>query len=343
METANRLSGISGGPARTRQASALLPELSAAPSSGSLGSLFASEFEEASARLQDQEARTRRLDDRFDARRDARHEAFGGARRDETTPTAVPAPVANSQGPVRAPTPEPVSEPAPVATATPRSGESGGLELPAETPEGSTAPPAGVPEVTSTAPAVAAATVPASPAAAAPTAEAAAVSRPVVRAVEGAARSESTRSHPAGIVSTVRPGDTEAVERAQEILRQIKMHLAPGMRRLTLDLEPAELGRLAIQLTRRPGRLNAVVRAAEPEALRLLQEREHELRSVLAERGIQVDSMRFELGFGGRAPGHRERGAPGVPAVPVSSTAASTQAVPNSPPLPSDTLVDTYA
>lgn len=349
METANRLTGTGGGPAGTSRPSAILPGLPAKPSSSSLGALFAREFDEANARLQDQTARTRRLEERFGERRDARHASFGGSRPEETdVPAAVTAPVqaAPPPGPrifegataiERAPAPPPQA-----------GGSSGATEAavdasPRPLPDVPTSTPTSVPVPTGAASAAA----PSAPGPVQPAPTATTAARPDVRPVEGASRTETARNAKAQAPSTTaRPGDTEAVERAQEILRQIKLHLAPGLRRLTLDLEPAELGRLAIQLTWRPGRVNAVVRAGDPETLRLLQEREGELRAVLAERGIQADSIGFELGFDGREPGRRSPGGSPAPAARVAALAAAgapPAAPPSIPTIPSETLVDTYA
>lgn len=350
METANRLTGTGGGPAGTSRPSALLPGLPARPSSTSLGALFAREFDEANARLQDQTARTRRLEDRFTDRRDARHESFGAARPDDGDVTAVAAPVQ------AAPPAEPRSfETAPALERgtgpTPSASVPGSASAPLD--EGGGTATALMPEALTTASTssspVAATSTPAAvtPSPAPAAAAATSAPRPDVRPVEGAGTSEPARNaKTAATASTTRPGDTEAVDRAQEILRQIKLHLAPGLRRLTLDLEPAELGRLAIQLTWRPGRVNAVVRAGEPETLRLLQEREGELRAVLAERGIQADSIGFELGFDGRSPQRRSPGGSPAPDARVVALAAAAPPIPTpptTPPLPSETLVDTYA
>ncbi|NOT30643.1 MAG: flagellar hook-length control protein FliK, partial [Planctomycetes bacterium] len=104
------------------------------------------------------------------------------------------------------------------------------------------------------------------------------------------------------------------LERASEILRQIRLHATPDVQRLTLELEPAELGRLSIQLALRAGKLTAIVRAESAATLEALEQRENELRSVLAERGITADSMRFELGFGQHSRGYaRARAAAETP------------------------------
>jgi hypothetical protein len=97
------------------------------------------------------------------------------------------------------------------------------------------------------------------------------------------------------------------------------------VRRLTLDLEPAELGRLSVQLALRAGKVTAIVRGEQPETLALLEQQEPGLLDVLARRGVAADSVRFELGFGE----HRSRrGArPALPAPAASSVAASSTSI----------------
>jgi flagellar hook-length control protein FliK len=121
--------------------------------------------------------------------------------------------------------------------------------------------------------------------------------------------------------------DAAVLERAAEILRQIQLHATPHVRRLTLELEPAELGRLSVQLALRTGRVAAIVRGENPETLALLEQHEAGLRDVLAQRGIAADAVRFELGFGGQ----RSRRGAGAPS-PVQSTSSSSATTSSSTP-----------
>ena len=89
-----------------------------------------------------------------------------------------------------------------------------------------------------------------------------------------------------------------ASERADAILRQIKIHLFPGLREVNIDLEPRELGRLQIKLRLSGDRLEAHVRGESPEALDLLERHLPELRSALAEQGLEVSDFQLALGFG---------------------------------------------
>jgi len=155
-------------------------------------------------------------------------------------------------------------------------------------------------------------------------------------------RTSSERAPHARAPAEVRPGpDTAQLERAQEILRQIRLHLAPGVRRLTLDLEPGELGRVAIQLTSRQGKVSAIVRAERRETLELLRLGDENLRAILAERGIETDSIRLELGFGGQRSPADPRARPATPSTTMHEPESAL--APASLHRPSTSLVDTYA
>jgi len=134
--------------------------------------------------------------------------------------------------------------------------------------------------------------------------------------------------------------DPALLERAQEILRQIELHLTPGVKRLTLDLEPAELGRLSIQLALRHGKVTAILRGEREETVALLAGGQDELRQVLARQGIVADSIRFEHGFTDRRP---RSGARQDAPDPRSARALPPSAAPSPTPRRSTSLVDTYA
>jgi flagellar hook-length control protein FliK len=173
--------------------------------------------------------------------------------------------------------------------------------------------------------------------------QAAGVAPHSIRELQAAPGAQVNEAQPVELPQPARPGgkavkpasaplpstgpDPAVLERAAEILRQIQLHVAPGVRRLTLDLEPAELGRLSVQLALRAGKVAAIVRGERPETLELLQQREADLLQVLAQRGIEVDAVRFELGFRGsrskraKSPGADTAAAPSGPTRSLPSTA----------------------
>jgi flagellar hook-length control protein FliK len=89
-------------------------------------------------------------------------------------------------------------------------------------------------------------------------------------------------------------------KRAEEVLRQFRNFVQPGLSTATLQLEPRELGRLSIRLALHEGRLSAHVRAERPETLRILEQHLPELRAALAAKGIEAQSFQLELGFDSR-------------------------------------------
>jgi len=139
-------------------------------------------------------------------------------------------------------------------------------------------------------------------AAAAPS-EGASASRPLV-AIAPTGDGASTRAHAAEAAKAPLPDPAgasvraEEIAKAAEILRQIKMNLSPGMRRATIELQPAELGRLSIEVAVHEGRVNAVLRADSPHTVELLERQAPELRAMLAQQGIEADTLSMELGFG---------------------------------------------
>ncbi len=105
------------------------------------------------------------------------------------------------------------------------------------------------------------------------------------------------------------PAGAATLERAEEILRQIRLAIQPHAKRVVLELAPDDLGRLSIRMTLRRGELATVVRVESPETLRLLEQRSTELRALLAERGFDARELAFEPGFG--AERHDFRGGSG--------------------------------
>jgi hypothetical protein len=110
--------------------------------------------------------------------------------------------------------------------------------------------------------------------------------------------------------------DVLAVERAAEVLRQIKLALSGGRRHVRLELEPAELGKLSIHLALRDGHVRAIVRADSPETLALLESRVSELATLLADEGVPADGFAFLPSFHGARHGRAGGTAGGEPRAP---------------------------
>jgi len=315
-------------------------------SAGSTGETFGAEVARAIERARGDGLERKRLDELEGARRDARRASFGHEREEksEGEARAVEAVFRSEHAPVRVepastsdPTEasplEPNRETAPPVMCRPCASESASAPQDAVLPSGTAIPPSlqmapvaatsVVPRATSELPLLTSA-----PASESQPPELAPVARLGTRVVEPA----SAAPPPAG-------PDPAVLERAAEILRQIQLHATPFVRRLTLDLEPAELGRLSVQLALRAGRVAAIVRAEKPETLALLEQREAELLQVLSQRGIAADSVRFEHGFGDQRSRRGPRASAAAPA------AASTPATPGSSTVPRhrSVRIDLYA
>jgi hypothetical protein len=280
---------------------------SASSSSGN-GRLFAQEVERAEEQRAGSASEERRQGELERARRSTRHASFGGERPrvpDEMQRTEDPdLLLSEAPGPVARTLERPLEAQEPLSTPEPKAGT----------------PTANVPAKAISAPEPAA--VASTPHATGPTPIVTATphSGPALETtlVATPASVDSPALPPASLRATAAKPATPPAEatlestanpaaRAEEIVRQIELHMAPGVKRLTLELAPAELGRISIQLALRAGKIAAIVRGERPEALALLESRAEELGRLFAERGIAADEVRFELGF--RAPRAARRSA----------------------------------
>ncbi len=94
------------------------------------------------------------------------------------------------------------------------------------------------------------------------------------------------------------PAAAPATDRAAEILRQIRVQLAPELRQASIQLQPPELGRLAIRLEVRKHRVRAEVVAEREETLAALERHAPELRAALAAAGFGQAELSLSLRSG---------------------------------------------
>jgi hypothetical protein len=73
------------------------------------------------------------------------------------------------------------------------------------------------------------------------------------------------------------------------------MHLHPGLRSATVQLHPADLGRLNLHVRVDKGSVVATVRAESEEALGVLQRHVPELEAAFADQGFEEMSFEFVL------------------------------------------------
>jgi len=88
-------------------------------------------------------------------------------------------------------------------------------------------------------------------------------------------------------------------EQASDILKQVRLQLSPETRSATVNLKPAELGRVSIRIVVDGDQVQAVVRAETPEALAALEQYMPELQAALGDRGFQDADLELSLGFDG--------------------------------------------
>jgi flagellar hook-length control protein FliK len=134
----------------------------------------------------------------------------------------------------------------------------------------------------------------------------------------------------------------QPTERAQDILRQIQLHWSAGAQRAVIHLQPAELGRIAIRLNVREGRVHAELRVERAATLEELNATLPELEELFSRHGLASGELELRLGFeqgskrdssqarphrsagSGSAPEHLIRGAAAsAPSNPAASVAAS--------------------
>ncbi len=87
----------------------------------------------------------------------------------------------------------------------------------------------------------------------------------------------------------------EKAQRSSQILRQMRLHLHPGMRSATIQLAPADLGRLSIRLRAENGEVHAILRAQSQEALGVLESHLPELEAAFDDQGFEQLTFEFVL------------------------------------------------
>lgn len=89
--------------------------------------------------------------------------------------------------------------------------------------------------------------------------------------------------------------DPELVARAESILSQVKLRFSSGLRSATMNLNPAELGKVRIEIKVEAGSIRAQIRVETPEALAALERQLPELKAMFAQDGLELSE--FDLGL----------------------------------------------
>ncbi len=166
-------------------------------------------------------------------------------------------------------------------------------------------------------------------AAAKPAALPAAATVPLSAQAEAAKGGEAKPAEAAAPEPATRWSETEAAERASAVLRQLRVNLNPTLRTATIQLAPADLGRLSIKLRVEDGRVFAVVRAESAETLAILERHMPELQASLASQGLEAESFELELGFGEEQRGTEHGGGVGASAAAPTAEAEESAIDPN--------------
>lgn len=93
------------------------------------------------------------------------------------------------------------------------------------------------------------------------------------------------------------PRAAHDVERAADILRQVRVQLSPHTQEAHIQLQPLELGRISIRVSIEEGRMRTTVRAEKQEALSAIEAHLPELRVALRQQGIETSDFQFSLGL----------------------------------------------
>jgi flagellar hook-length control protein FliK len=117
---------------------------------------------------------------------------------------------------------------------------------------------------------------------------------------------KATHDNPTAVAHEATRADTprtHATEQAANLLRQVRLQLAPELRQATIQLEPAALGRLDIRIEVRRGRVRAELAVERRETLETLERHAPELRAALGSAGFEDAELALSLSQR-RSPGH---------------------------------------
>lgn len=116
----------------------------------------------------------------------------------------------------------------------------------------------------------------------------------------GADSSPATRAEP----PTPSASSALDAERSAQVLRQVRLRLSPELRQAVIQLEPRELGRIAIRISVTRGVVRAELRAEHQATLDALERHAPELKAALERVGLATDAFALQLGFDGAADGN---------------------------------------
>ena len=97
--------------------------------------------------------------------------------------------------------------------------------------------------------------------------------------------------------------ETAAKVDAPKVMRQVEnafiKTLAGGVKQLTVQLSPDELGKLSVSLQLQGKEVSAMIRAESPEAARVIHENLDVIKNALENQGLKVDKLDVQTGLAG--------------------------------------------
>lgn len=114
------------------------------------------------------------------------------------------------------------------------------------------------------------------------------------------ARAEAPAAPPPTQHSPEAPAPRETLQ-----LEGLRLEIDPDQRHARLDLEPAELGRVSVELELRAKSVRALLRVESKEALEALRNQLPELRQAFEARGLSVQELELSLDSRGADSGQR--------------------------------------
>ena len=92
---------------------------------------------------------------------------------------------------------------------------------------------------------------------------------------------------------------------APKVLRQVEnafiKTLAGGVKQLTVQLSPEDLGKLSVSLQLQGKEVSAMIRAESPEAARIINENIDVIKNALENQGLKVDKLDVQTGLAGNS------------------------------------------
>jgi flagellar hook-length control protein FliK len=116
----------------------------------------------------------------------------------------------------------------------------------------------------------------------------------------------AAEASPQGFVNFMNSASAPTAPAVQQVAVQIAQNANSGLTTFTMQLEPAELGRLEVRLKfDRDGGIKAHLIADKPETLSMLRQDQAQIHRLLQQTGLNADdnSLSFDLRQQGQQPG----------------------------------------